>query len=100
MKKSQRHRYAFLSIPLRLRCPAGQKSPPPQPSPTRAGGSLNRASGHEIVAFPRNKKRRESLPTKRQIKAGFSSAQAHGSGGPTASVAIQLDVEPCLPLRY
>src|SRR5579864_1922121 len=41
---------------IALQSPAGQESPPPQPSPTRAGGSLNRASGHEILAFPRNKK--------------------------------------------
>jgi len=51
------HRYAFPSIPLLAECPARDKNPPPQPSPTRAGGSLNRARGLEIPAFPRNKNR-------------------------------------------
>src|SRR5579864_6881322 len=55
MKRRNCRRDAFPSIRLLAECPTKAKNPPPQPSPTRAGGSLNRARGHEIAAFPRNK---------------------------------------------
>ena len=64
----------FLSILMRSRCMARQKNPPPQPSPTRAGGSLNRARGQQIVAFCATRAE-ASAPTKGQIKTDSSSVQ-------------------------